>query len=247
MKELIKILQDDSGNKYTHARDLYAFLAPGTQFNHWIVRMFEYGFEDGIDFWSFLTESIGGRRATDYKLTLDCAKEISMIQRNEKGKQARLYFIEAEKQRNQAREFVSQLQTSLPSPKELAMMVIKAEEEKEALERRAFIAENSAFRNQAKADYVDTVLTSENTWTTTVIAKELGMSATTLNKRLQMLDVQYKTGDGVWVLKSKFQNRGYTTTRTHVFVDSSGNTMSNIITVWTEKGRAFIHWFLSNH
>ena len=53
------------------------------------IRMFEYGFEEDVDFTSFLTESSGGRPSLDYALSLDCAKEISMIQRSEKGKIAR--------------------------------------------------------------------------------------------------------------------------------------------------------------
>jgi anti-repressor protein len=60
--------------------------------------MFEYGFEDGKDFVPILEETNIGRPSTDYALTLDTAKEISMIQRSEKGKQARQYFIACEKQ-----------------------------------------------------------------------------------------------------------------------------------------------------
>ena len=59
--------------------------------------MFEYGFEEGIDFTPFLAESTGGRPSIDYALTLDTAKEISMLQRTDKGKLARKYFIECEK------------------------------------------------------------------------------------------------------------------------------------------------------
>lgn len=60
--------------------------------------MFEYGFDESKDFSPFLTESTGGRPQTDYALTLDTAKEIAMLQRSDKGKQARQYFIECEKQ-----------------------------------------------------------------------------------------------------------------------------------------------------
>ena len=60
--------------------------------------MCEYGFSEGTDFSTFLSESTGGRPKTNHAMTLDMAKEISMIQRSEKGKQARQYFIEVEKQ-----------------------------------------------------------------------------------------------------------------------------------------------------
>jgi phage anti-repressor protein len=59
--------------------------------------MVEYGFVEGVDFCSKMSESTGGRPAVNHELTIDMAKEISMIQRNERGKQARLYFIECEK------------------------------------------------------------------------------------------------------------------------------------------------------
>lgn len=62
--------------------------------------MCEYGFEEEKDFRSILSKSTGGRPSTDYEITLDMAKEIAMIQRNEKGKEARQYFIEVEKQWN---------------------------------------------------------------------------------------------------------------------------------------------------
>jgi anti-repressor protein len=62
--------------------------------------MCEYGFSDGTDFCSILSESTGGRPSTDHALTIEMAKELCMIQRNEKGKQARTYFIELEKQWN---------------------------------------------------------------------------------------------------------------------------------------------------
>ena len=95
--ELIKITQDDNGNSVVSGRDLHDFLEVGTPYDKWFPRMCEYGFSEEIDFSTFLSESTGGRPRTDHALTLDMAKEISMIQRTEKGKQARRYFIEVEK------------------------------------------------------------------------------------------------------------------------------------------------------
>ena len=82
------------------ARELHEFLEVKTEFRHWFPRMVEYGFTEDVDFRSFLTESIGGRPAQDAQLTIDMAKEICMIQRTEKGKQARQYFIQLEKDWN---------------------------------------------------------------------------------------------------------------------------------------------------
>lgn len=95
--ELIKITKDVNGNSVVSGRDLHDFLEVKTAYKDWFPRMCEYGFIDGKDFSSILSESTGGRPRVDHAMTLDMAKEISMIQRTEKGKQARQYFIEVEK------------------------------------------------------------------------------------------------------------------------------------------------------
>jgi len=80
------------------ARSLHRFLSIDTDFRKWVARRIEeYGFQEGDDFRSFLGESSGGRRSREYHITLDMAKELSMVERNEKGRQARRYFIECEK------------------------------------------------------------------------------------------------------------------------------------------------------
>lgn len=99
MNELIKV--DYSTDLPTvSARELHGFLQVETPYHKWFPRMCEYGFSEGQDFWTFLSESTGGRPAQDAQLTIDMAKEICMLQRNEKGKQARQYFIQLEKDWN---------------------------------------------------------------------------------------------------------------------------------------------------
>jgi len=99
VNELIPVRYDND-QPTVSARDLHAFLEVGTAFKDWFPRMCEYGFTDGVDFSSFLSESTGGRPAQDAVLTIEMAKEIAMLQRNEKGKQARTYFIQLEKDWN---------------------------------------------------------------------------------------------------------------------------------------------------
>lgn len=96
MNELIKITYDND-RPAVSARDLHDFLDVKTAYKDWFPRMCEYGFTEGEDFCSFLSESTGGRPAQDAVLTIDMAKEICMIQRNEKGKLARQYFLQIEK------------------------------------------------------------------------------------------------------------------------------------------------------
>lgn len=95
----------------------------------------------------------------------------------------------------------------------------------------------------SKVAYYDKVLTSKSTYNISQIAKELGMSAIRLNKELRERKVQYKQG-GMWLLYSKYQDRGYTDTHTQVFKDSFGNNQTLMRTVWTEAGRRFIHKLL---
>lgn len=101
MSELIKI-SDHDGKKAVSARELHTFLESKQQFTNWINnRIKKYGFienQDYIVFNSFIKNPEGGRPLDEYVLTLDCAKELSMVEGNAKGKEARKYFIECEKQ-----------------------------------------------------------------------------------------------------------------------------------------------------
>lgn len=99
MTELIKI-DYQSDRPTVSARELHKFLEVGTAYKDWFPRMCEYGFSEGVDFCSFLSESTGGRPAQDAQLTIDMAKELCMIQRTDKGRQARQYFIQLEKDWN---------------------------------------------------------------------------------------------------------------------------------------------------
>lgn len=106
MNELIKITYNND-RPAVSARDLHDFLEVGARYNDWFPRMCEYGFTDGDDFNLLKIERVqneGGRMVTrtvdDAVLTIDMAKELCMIQRNEKGRQARQYFLQIEKDWN---------------------------------------------------------------------------------------------------------------------------------------------------
>ena len=100
MNEIIKITKDENGNSVVSGRELHEFLEVKTPYKDWFPRMVEYGFTENVDFISLAQKCAkpnGGRPKIDHALTLEMTKEISMIQRTEKGKQARQYFIEVEK------------------------------------------------------------------------------------------------------------------------------------------------------
>ncbi|MGC3338408.1 antA/AntB antirepressor family protein [Pseudomonas aeruginosa] len=93
---------NDNQAQLVDARTLHRFLGIDTEFRKWVARRIEeYGFQEGEDFRSFLAESSGGRRSREYHVTLDMGKELAMVERNEKGRQARRYFIECERRLQQ--------------------------------------------------------------------------------------------------------------------------------------------------
>jgi phage antirepressor YoqD-like protein len=117
----------------------------------------------------------------------------------------------------------------------------------EALQQKAQILEgqNEHLAHEVKvlapkAEYTDRVLQSTSTYTTTQVAKELGMSGIALNKKLHAMGVQYKQS-GQWLLYAKYQGKEYSESRTHHYLHDDGSIGTNIETVWTERGRAFVH------
>lgn len=104
--ELIKV-DFSSDRLLVSARELHGFLEVGADYRHWFPRMCEYGFTEGVDFNPVKIDRVqqeGNRTVTrqidDAALTIDMAKELCMIQRNEKGKQARQYFLQLERDWN---------------------------------------------------------------------------------------------------------------------------------------------------
>ena len=92
MKELIKIT-----NEGVNAKDLYKFLEIKHLFRNWISNAIrDYGFIKDTDFSYFFNESTGGRPSKEYALSIEMAKELSMVAKTKKGKQARKYFIKCE-------------------------------------------------------------------------------------------------------------------------------------------------------
>ena len=98
---LIPLHEEHDGSVAVLGRDLHEFLEINTPYKQWFDRMSEYGFEENQDYGAIAQKCVTAQgnsfTQTEHVMTLDMAKEISMIQRNEKGKQARQYFIQIEK------------------------------------------------------------------------------------------------------------------------------------------------------
>lgn len=107
MNNLITINTDNDYNQTVSGRELHEFLGINTKYKDWFPRMCEYGFAEGVDFNPLKIEQVQRegnrdvkREVIDHILTLNMAKELCMLARNEKGKQARQYFLEVEKDWN---------------------------------------------------------------------------------------------------------------------------------------------------
>ena len=96
--ELIKLTKNEQGIETVNARELHAFLEVKTRFNDWIAnRIEQYDFVENQDFVSLTENLVSGGKQNVFHISIDMAKELSMVERNDKGKQARQYFIECER------------------------------------------------------------------------------------------------------------------------------------------------------
>ncbi len=149
MNDLLKIEVNSNQEQTVSGRELHMFLGIETRYNDWFNRMLQYGFEDEKDFYSILSKtSENGRPSTDHIMKLDMAKELCMLARNEKGKQARQYFLEVEREWN--------------SPEKVMARALKLAEAK-LNEVKAFAAEQTKQLEaaQPKVVFADAVATAQ--------------------------------------------------------------------------------------
>jgi phage anti-repressor protein len=149
MNELISINYDDERPTIS-GRELHAFLEVETPYHKWFPRMCEHGFAENRDFWTFLSESIGGRPATEHSITIPMAKEICMLQRSAKGKECREYFIVCEESWNSPEKIMERaMQIAHKRAVEAERRIFGLLEEKETLE----VALNEALQFYTVAKY----------------------------------------------------------------------------------------------
>ena len=220
-------------------RELHEFLGVKTLYKDWFPRMVEYGFTEGKDFNPLKNEQVrfeGNREVerelTDHLLTIDMAKEICMIQRTEVGKQARQYFIQVEKDYN--------------SPEKIMARALRiAEKELSTLRLETKVQAQQIAELQPKATYYDLILQCPSLLSVTEIAKDYELSAKGLNKILHDNGIQYSQS-GVWFLYAKYQDKGYTSTKTQNYNRPDGTQGSRVHTYWTQKGRLFLYGLLKD-
>ena len=138
----------------------------------------------------------------------------------------------------------SAIEKTLTDPDFLIQLATNLKEErrqKEMFQMQTEIQTKELKLAAPKVQYFNDVLQSASTYIINQIAKELGTSAITLNRRLHDMRIQYKQG-GTWLLYEKYQAMGLTKTKTHPYDNKeTGETHTTMQTVWTEKGRLFIH------
>lgn len=226
MEELIKVTKDDKGISVVSGRELHDFLEVTERYSSWFLRMTKYGFEEGVDYVGCkVFNTLAKQELQDHALTLDMAKEISMIQRTEKGKQARQYFIDVEKAYKQQAE---QPQYKLPQNYSEALIELAKE-----------VKKNEAL--QPKADKYDRYLSNKGLITITEIAKEYGMSGKGLNKFLHEKGVIYKKGDK-WFVYQRYANDGLA--GYEIFMPEDKEIRCTL--KWTPKGEQFIRNLLED-
>lgn len=154
MCELIKTFKQNDGSVAVDGRDLHNFLEVKERYNDWFRDMQKYGFTENVDFISFTGKRAkprGGRPQVNHALTLDMAKELSMIQRTDRGKQARQYFISMEKQAKSKQQ--------LPLPKDYPSALRELADSVE--ENQKLESQNKVMKPKALfADAVETSNTS---------------------------------------------------------------------------------------
>lgn len=197
--ELIPI-SDNNGKKAVNARDLHAFLESKRDFSTWIKdRIKSYDFIEGVDYQSFteiVEREIGATTRIEYALSISMAKELSMIENNERGKQARKYFIACEENKHEL------------SRKELALMVVQAEEEKERLALENEKQQKQIEKLQPKADFAEAAFRAEGKVDIGQAAKilNLGFGRNTLFGKLRDAGIFFKDRNEP---KQKYIDAGY--------------------------------------
>lgn len=220
MNELIKVEQRE-GRQTVNARDLWEGLESKRQFGNWIQDRLE-GFESGKDFLTELLESTGGRPAVEYYLTLDTAKHLAMLERNEKGRAIRQYFIEIE---NTAR--------ALPTGTELmALALIEASKYLEAKDKK--IAEL-----EPKAAFFDQVADSKTALQMRDVAAALNIPSWGRNKIFAYLREQGILDDRN-IPYRQFQDAGYFRVIEQSYNDKMGEAHISLKTLVYQKGVEYI-------
>lgn len=216
------------------ARELHGFLEVKTRFNDWIVnRINDFSFVEGQDFLSFtknLVKPNGGRPSTEYHLSISMAKELCMVERNSKGKEARLYFIECERV---ARERRSPRLPNFSDPAQAARAWADQYEKARIAEEKALSLTLQVEHDAPKVAYAEQVTASKEHMTITEVAKLLDFPPRAMKDFIRRIGWIYANKDTP--MQSAIKS-GLLVLRTGRFTRSDGTPDSRAYPHVTHKG-----------
>ena len=228
MQELIKVATNAEGKQVVSARDLHEYLEAGSNVNTWFKNQAERAMlEDGIDFIQVFEESTGGRPSIDYAISLSAAKEISMLNGGDKGKDARKYFIECEKQLKE-----------VSVPKTLSQALFLAAKQAETIEQQA----EQLRIQEPKVEFADQILSATN-------SLDFGTSCKAMNLpfgRNKMFEICRGLGflmHNNQPYQSHVDNGNFTLLETSFIHPKSGDRVLTTKTMITAKGQS---WLIKN-
>ena len=244
MNELLKVNYDNDRITLS-ARELHEFLEVKTSLKDWFPRMCEYGFNESQDFNPLKNEQVrleGNRQVKrtvqDYEITLDMAKEIAMIQRSDKGKEVRQYFLELERRWNSPEAVMNRAL-------EYSRKQVKALME----EKQGLIEENKELK--PKALFADAVSASNESILIGQLAKlirqngyEIGQNC--LFEWMRENEYLIKKGERYNQPTQKSMDLGLFEVKERTITNPDGSTRITLTTKVTGKGQVyFINKFLS--
>lgn len=242
MNELIQVAERQIGGgtiQTVNARDLHAFMGVGKDFSTWVNdRIQQYGFVENQDF--VIDSPVlgnqsgrgGDRRSKEYHLSLDMAKELAMVERNDKGKQARLYFIECERR---AKANVIDITTALADPAKLRTALL-------AYTEKVMVLEAKVQEQAPKAHFHDAVVEAINCQSVQEIAKVLGTGPKRLFKFLRDEGLLMRNN----LPYQQYIDAGYFRVVEKQYNDGRGESHTYTRTLVTGKGLAYIQKRLQN-
>lgn len=221
MSDLIKIQTSKGGKQVVSAKAVHEFLNAGSNAITWFKNQIERCMLiEGVDFIQVSEQSTGGRPSMDYVMTVGSAKEVAMVNGGEKGKEARLYFIECEKK-------INMTAYSLPVTFSEALRQLADKEEEKEVMQKQLEAQRPA------VDFYEAVTNSNDTLEMLEVAKILGKGRTRLFKFLRDEKIlmpkkdnlpyqQYIDNGHFKVIESKFEKQGKTYVSKKVLVYQKG-------------------------
>lgn len=237
MNEIIKLTAQNIGGETqqtVNARELHAFLEVGKDFSNWIKdRIEKYGFVEGIDYVKIDSPKLanqrgGDRRSIEYYISLSMGKEIGMVERTDKGREVRRYFIECERQLKEVSKQAIAIPQSLPEALRLAADL--AEKNQQLIEQARI--------DTPKAQWCDRVTAANEHVTITQAAKTLGYPPRKLKDYLRQIGFIYAGADTPMQDQIK---TGRAVLRYAHYTTSDGNPVEKPYTHITSKGLKWLY------